>query len=220
MSFFMDVCRRGWVLAGASGLFMALMTGCAGDPALSMQLAGNTAEAAESAAPQTPDAESFLGFVRVNRMFFEQPLAGEIRINAAQAEKTYEVDSDVNWEVLAPTAPAPTGDYIADFRDREGCVTYQNTDGVQLCFVVMPDVSSVDVKEERMHVEGLQQLVAEQVAAQTSEDCSEALGEPKFVDAKKSGNALQVNFAVESNAPENSGCAVGPVQVGLALRQV
>jgi hypothetical protein len=126
--------------------------------------------------------------------------------------------NDVSWNELAPTSPAPQPGAIADFRDYQGCAGYEQT-GVELCFTLGGDVSSVDLKAEKIEVKGLSQVIQQHLDAQSSSECPSQVTAVEFVKATKIDNSnITVQYSVQRSAPQ--GCDPSPVSVELALKQI
>ena len=126
--------------------------------------------------------------VRISRTLFEEPLMGKVTVKTADhAEQVgiLEYSSNVSWQESPPTAPAPTGPYLADYRDFEGCARLEGLDSAKLCFTIMPDVSSVDLKEGRMNLSGLDRLP----------DCTGELRNLRFVKGDRLEQGLVVTYS-------------------------
>lgn len=162
-----------------------------------LSTSGCTAPTAST--PQTQEAEASRvdaqGFedepVRLSRAFFSRSLTGAVRLNGE------EVQSDVSWNEYAATAPAPTEPVIADFRDRKGCASYDSADGIQLCFNIMPDVSSVGVNNDEVTLEGV---------------CGGQFQNAKLVHAEKRDDGIAVTF--------QGSCSGQTAVAELTLRQI
>lgn len=128
--------------------------------------------------------------VRISRAFFESPVQGIVQQNNDEYETT------TTWHEEPPTAPPPTGPVLGDFREHRGCAYYEKTNGIQLCFNVVPDVSSIGVNAKEVTVEGI---------------CDGDYQSASFVSAKQQSGELTVNFV---------GICKGALQsVKLTLRQ-
>ncbi|MBI3555630.1 MAG: hypothetical protein HY074_05150 [Deltaproteobacteria bacterium] len=87
---------------------------------------------------------------RVSRTFFEQPLRGSL--NIADTHAAIWTSSAVKWQELPPTAAPPTGVVYGDFRERKGCATFPDGAGLQLCFNIVPDISSVGLNAKELQL--------------------------------------------------------------------
>lgn len=156
----------------AVGFFqVALIAGCN---------AQNDAQASQdhrdSAGTETgaPSKAVNINKVRISRAFFERSIIGDVKLDHQ------EIQSNVAWQVGEPIGAAPQEPVIADFRERIGCAIYEDTQGVKLCFKVIPDISSLGVNADEVHAEGL---------------CNGNFKNMRFVSATKSEGQLTVTFA-------------------------
>lgn len=180
---------------------MGLFAGCV-DPS---GLEGRSEDGASDGARFSTGEQAPVIPLRISRDFFEAPV--EATLTVAEAGETTEYESKVSWVVHAPTSPAPTGDYIADFRDRSGCAElYDLPDQAQLCFTVMPDVSSLDVTAERVALQNAQALVS-------NASCTVKPQEITLVRGQKAQGELNLEFQVASP------CLDSPVNLSLKLQQ-
>jgi hypothetical protein len=94
--------------------------------------------------------------VRVSRSYFDQALSTEAVMTDRDGKRVrLSRRSRAVWSERAPPGPAPQPGYLADFRDRLGCVAFSEDDSVRLCVWVSPDVSTVQLKKSKIQVEGL-----------------------------------------------------------------
>ncbi|MGZ3688324.1 MAG: hypothetical protein ACXWPM_09370 [Bdellovibrionota bacterium] len=160
-----------WLVLGAMELVAA--SGCSGT------------EASASASPSASQAPIELP-VRISRAFFEKSMVGEIHIRDLKGSETFSApSSSVDWREDPTTLPAPGPGAIADFRDFQGCAEFSGeAEGVELCFNVMPDVSSVGVNAKDTKVQGLESLFGTNVTS-------------KFLSAAKTASGgYQIHFLV------------------------
>lgn len=124
--------------------------------------------------------------VRISRALFEEPLTAKLTVKTADEQGgALEYASSVSWQENPPTAPGPTGPYLADYRDFEGCARFEGLESARLCFTIMPDVSSVDLKEGRMNLIGLERLP----------DCTGELRNLRFVKGDRLERGLVVTYS-------------------------
>ena len=83
---------------------------------------------------------------------------------------------------------SPEAGAIADFRDRPGCAKLTEQGALQVCFVVVPDVSSLDVTAEKVSLQGFESM---------AKGCSGSPDKVKFVTGHKGANSLDLSFVAE-----------------------
>jgi hypothetical protein len=125
----------------------------------------------------------------LSRAFFEKNLIGSVELTSAGTELANS-ETHVSWRELPPTSPAPTGDYYADFRDRQGCAGYQDSYEMKLCFTVVPDVSSVDLTGEKLQLQGFERVLAEKTSCRENPTL-------RFIEAKKDQSSITVMYSAE-----------------------
>lgn len=141
--------------------------------------------------------------VRISRMFFKQQLTGSIQVTSET--RSQEFESPIAWEERPTTLPAPTGAYVADFRDFPGCADYSDLN-VNLCFLIAPDVSSVDLSAKKTIVEGVQEFLADKLSKDSA--CPVSIEGLTFASATKSDDsAFSIRFTAQQAAREaTAGC--------------
>ncbi len=138
--------------------------------------------AAKAAASMAANAaEAYQIPVRINRSFFEKTYQQFVRVEINGTPLDY--SGQGTWkehptQLPAPAPDASTGPVLADFRDFKACSSSDGAPGVQVCFNVMPDVSSVGLNAKEMKLEGLSQVVPS--------ECSEAVSQLAFKGASRS----------------------------------
>ncbi|MBC7690140.1 MAG: hypothetical protein H7222_00070 [Methylotenera sp.] len=129
--------------------------------------------------------------LRIGREFFERQLQAQVNVTNAEVQSSKgSVISPIIWEEGAPAGPAPQPGAIADFRDRPGCAKLSEQGSMQVCFVVVPDVSSLDVTAEKVTLQGYESVAA-------TKGCQGAPDQIKFVSGQKDENSLKVSFIAE-----------------------
>jgi hypothetical protein len=213
----------GWLLLGLLQLLM--VSGCgqsasASDPLLSASSpSGQSTEEAGTAVAVMP--------VRVSRTFFESQVTGAIRLQGSDGNSGADTQSAIAWNELAPTDPAPadsaaTGTVLADFRDHQGCASFQDANGVELCFNLMGDVDSFGLNAKEMSPNGLGAYVDRQLG----QPCPGAAWDVHLVNAARApaaGSASKVSsFTVSFVAKPAAGssCNQGPVKVDVTVQRI
>jgi hypothetical protein len=206
----------------ALGLFQTLLVagitgGCTGNSSSSDTLFSTSANSAAHAGSENTTASSVQtpgnpNGVRISRAFFEKSIVGKIQIQTADHSISNEIDSNVSWQDLPTTLPAPTGSVIADLREHQGCASFDSLSGVALCFNVVPDISSLGVNDREVKPTGLEGLIAQS----SNSPCNPIVKNIAYAQASKVDTSLTVNFTVEN---QGEGCAPS-VQVTMVLRQI
>jgi hypothetical protein len=100
--------------------------------------------------------------VRISREFFENNVTASVSLSDAAGNVRFNETSATSFQVGEPSGPAPGPDALADYRDRPGCSQMQSSalEGVSVCFVVVPDVSSVDVSGDKVSIQGSDRLLS------------------------------------------------------------
>jgi hypothetical protein len=152
----------GWKCSWGFLLALLLAAGCqGGDVATSALVGGGSAQNEMRAVHSQSSGEApTLVPVRVSRALFEKEMKAEVRLRDASGRLVDELGSAVEWVEYPPTAPAPSPDAIADFRDRDGCAWLsQEADSPErqpgVCFRLMGDVSSVGLNDREMRLENM-----------------------------------------------------------------
>lgn len=156
--------------------------------------------------------------VRVPREFLEDPallarvqLLGESDVLLAEEERT------TRWVSKPPSAPPPTGDFIADFRDFEACSWFAGQRRVGLCFQVMPDVSSVEISEGNSHPEGLERWVEHHLHRTGPLPCEAHLRSLRIEEARKAEDEPLQRFTVVYRAIPDEACGERDLRVRVIL---
>lgn len=137
------VCKV-WLALGFIQLAF-LVSGCSGT-AYSDDNLLSTSPARERTTDEGSSQDSQLP-QRLSRAYFERSLTGSITLN------DHEILSDVEWvEEYPQDRPARSIPSIGT--DHIGCATYTNVDGIQLCFNIMGDVSSVGLSAKDISLRG------------------------------------------------------------------
>lgn len=158
--------------------------------------------------------------LRVSREFFAKNLVADIEITQPQVTPAlYSVTSQTAFEERPSELPEPTEPFIADFRDRPGCVLFEKAPGLELCFNLVPDVSSVDVTRDKVQARGLQEFAQQELSAQSSGECSDAsLSNLEFLKAEKSADNEKLDLYFGGRVESaNADCARDSIQFKLTL---
>lgn len=209
-------CGRLVVALWSAGALVWL-AGCNGSPSADL-LNAQSAEAAEADphAAERAAAEKRLKIPpRINRDFFERNLIGKV-----QVPEYSEDQSSVEWAELPTTLPEPEPGYIADFRDHPGCARFVQAGGMELCFNIVPDVSSVDLTAEALTLNNAKQYVEQALGARYGADCTGVVQGLSFVQAERSEDEVRVRFNAErSSLAAERGCGeAGPIALELTLQ--
>ncbi|MEW6056997.1 MAG: hypothetical protein AB1540_10320 [Bdellovibrionota bacterium] len=139
--------------------------------------------------------------LRISREFLEGPLTANVRISNG-GEENQNIESAVSWRQFEPQALLPRDEeVIADFRDRKGCLSFNQVEGFDVCFTVPGDVTSVGVNGDETWLE------VKKSSALSSKQCSgNLLDKPAFVQASRDGNTLKIYFTMKTNAARGAEC--------------
>lgn len=199
------------------GSFAAVASGCGQSASASASSGPGAAPGATALAAEVAPAAAMP--VRISRAFFEKSVEGELRI-VSSAPGQGPVQTSVSWSESgpigdAPVATAETGAVLADFRDSRGCANLRDADGVEVCFKLMGDVSSVGLNAREMEATRLGGWVGRQVG----QPCPGVEWQTRFAGAERSPadgpQAFTVTFVAEPGSLE---CAAEPVKAQITLR--
>ncbi len=141
--------------------------------------------------------------VRYPRHFLKQSLTGSITGNSEDGRIHFKASSPIAWVESPTTLAPPTNGAIADFRDFQGCMVYQDLSGLSLCFNVMPDVSSIGVNPKEMNLKGIEKFVMNQLNEQPeTAQCSYAVREVNFQNAVRDYNRVRLYYTAMAE-PDN-----------------
>jgi hypothetical protein len=97
--------------------------------------------------------------IRISRTFFEGELTGRLELHegwdvggALLSSET----SDLSYDESSPLGDPPQPGALADYRNRDGCLRFEDASEVELCFVVQADVSDVGLNEKDTSWKGIE----------------------------------------------------------------
>ncbi len=146
--------------------------------------------------------------LRISRVFFANTLQANIKLSESSGNTARTVPSNIDWYEGEPRGPAPQPGYIADFRDRPGCVVLKgissSSGSSEICFNIVPDVDSVDITSEK-------------VQFRFASDNLDPSCDPntQAVQLKNAEKVSEHQLLLHFELPANSQCAVKQVSVEL-----
>jgi hypothetical protein len=180
--------NQGRSIAITTAIAVAVLAGCAQSQE---PLQNSTAEVSMNrASASVPSGAPHIP-LRIGREFFERDVEAQVSVTPADSTEGNSIVSDISWEEGAPIGPAPGPGALADFRDRPGCARLTEQSSVQVCFVVVPDVSSLDVTAQKVSLKGFESI---------STGCAGAPKAIKFIEGRKEENALSLYFQADYGA--------------------
>jgi hypothetical protein len=137
--------------------------------------------------------------VRIPRVFFEKTLVGEFKVQLIpESDFRLSAQGPITWKQQPTTLPMPLPGAEADFRDYTACAHYSET-AIDLCFNVMPDVSSVGVNSSEMQLHGIEKYITEELAnLADSKGCEYEVKQVKFTQAERKKDQVTIQFAAEA----------------------
>ena len=165
--------------------------------------------------------------VRISRPLLKKEIHGQITAGI-QGSKAHFFQSAVYWREFPTTLPAPQPGAIADFRDFEGCLEFQDVQNLAVCFNVMPDVSSVGVNAKEMKLHGVENFMNEVLKQDPGltrfgefqpSRCEMSVQNVQFVRAARMDNrAVRIEFSGEVlSSARGLDCKLQPRKVNLTF---
>jgi hypothetical protein len=154
--------------------------------------------------------------LRLSRAFFEHAIEGKFELKDEQGAALGQGASKISWSELEPEGPAPRPGHLADFRDRQGCAEYTDSQGFKVCFTVVPDISSVDLMDDKMSVQGVKNILEKTM----SPECASSFEVPRLVKADRSLRELQLSYQANTAQETQVTCATRVIQLEIRIQRV